>query len=281
MKSLGILGCGFVGSQVAKHFKALGWHVRGSATRHERLDEVSAICDEAMLVDSNLPLTLEPFLYDLDALIITVAPGSSKRSYVETYESTANAVSKLLPSYSRLEYVIYISSTSVYGNHEGAFVTEESPLRATTPNQQVLIEAENRLRSVKQDKHLCILRVGEIYGGAKNLDEKVRALQGSVIRGTGEHNINITHIDDISSACDFAIHYKLNGTYNLSSQEHMPRREFYEAICERLGLPRAQIIYDGDQEYQRTQKANKRVDSSKIQKLGYRFLHPTFFEAGV
>ena len=122
-KQLSILGCGWLGTAVAKYYIANGGTVKGSTTREEKVASLNGIGIDPFVFNLGTDindLAINEFLEGSDVLLIAIPPGR-KSDPLTTYPEK---IKQLLPSIPDHVKVIFISSTSVYQNTNG-IVTEE------------------------------------------------------------------------------------------------------------------------------------------------------------
>ncbi len=167
----------------------------------------------------------EPLPADTEAILIATAP-SKQDSYTTSYLALSQTVLSKLRSFSHPPQVIHISSSSVYGDHAGAFVDESSPLKNSSEQGRVLIQTEKNYLSLS---HTCILRLGQIIGPGRELEKFIDRV-GAQPFGNGNTPCNLSHIDDICSAIDFVLKKDLRGIYNVCWPQHPTRKELYEMI---------------------------------------------------
>lgn len=198
-----ILGCGYVGSRVAEKLEADAYRVgRFSRTpAHYGIYPWSGDIPE-----------------EFDTLLFAVAP-DNREGYKETYLKNAEILAK-----SHLKRIIYTSSTSVYGEHEGRLVDETSDLKASNDTTQILIDTEQTL--LNSGKSVLIFRLGEIVGPGREPGSCLKP----VMPGTGENVVNLSPINDIVNGIVFGIQNNLEGVYNLVSDFHPTRKELYQSL---------------------------------------------------
>ena len=130
--------------------------------------------------------------------------------------------------------IIFISSTSVYGDTQGA-VDENSPALPTAPNGVWLLEVENKLREYFKER-LHIIRPAGLIGGERH---PAKTLSGRTqVRG-GLDVVNLIHREDL---LNFIVHPELPALVNAVAPIHPTREEYYNSWCERLGLARIEFI---------------------------------------
>lgn len=274
--NVGILGCGYVGTVLASHLYAKGYTLHLTTTSEEKVPLLSDYAAKVHVLKTTHQAHLNHFLDQIQTLFITIAPKEGV-SYEETYLACAKALRESLKNHGKeIDFIGYTSTTSVYGHHEGEWVDELSPLHAVSPNSECLVKAEEIYQSLAtKSRKICILRLGEIYGPGRELENRVRNMSGSSLPGTGSSYCNLVHVEDIVSAFDFCMDNNLNGIYNLCNHTHMSRNNLYTSICSYYGWPAPNWDKTTSKEIF---KQNKRVKSDKIESLGFQFQHPIAFE---
>jgi nucleoside-diphosphate-sugar epimerase len=273
---IGILGCGYVGTMLASSLYEKGHSLHLTTTSQEKVIMLEDFATQVHVLKVSHSAHLGQFLDQIEALFITIAP-SQGTSYEETYLACAKAIRESLKHHGQnITFIGYTSTTSVYGHHDGAWVDETSSLHAVSPNSQCLVKAEQIYQLLQNDsRRVCILRLGEIYGPGRELEGRVRKMSGSSLPGKGSSYCNLTHVDDIVGALEFCMDHSLSGIYNLCNHTHMTRDNLYTSICRYYGWPAPN--WDKT-DSKASFKQNKRVSSSKIESLGFRFQHPFAFD---
>jgi nucleoside-diphosphate-sugar epimerase len=267
---IGILGCGYVGQAAALHWKEAGHYVTASTRKFERFSHLENIANEVcLLTEHSFPY----FIEKQKALLICVAPDAAS-DYASTYLETAKCVAKHTDRASNLQQIIYTSSTSLYGDQEGAWVDENMPIQHLDENKRILYETEQILLSTSsQNRHICILRLGEIYGPGREIEARLKRMQHQSFAGNGESYTNLIHLSDIVNALHFALTHQLQGIYNLCNDFHIKRRQFYQEICQKENIPSIQW----DPTRQSFHGGNRRVSNEKIKNAGFTFKYPYYF----
>lgn len=264
---IGIIGCGYVGQAIAAICRKHGYEISATTRHKEKISFLENFVDKVFLLNEH---NLSSFLENQDIILITVAPDNPS-NYQSTYVNTAKQVKEILKHNSSIKQLIYTSSTSVYGEHNGDWVTEISPLKPESESARLLCETEDILLSCRsQNLNVCIFRLGEIYGPGRLIEDRLERMHNQVFAGTGVSYTNIIHIADIVNAIEIALLNNLDGIFNLCNDFHVPRREFYDQLCQKKNLP--VIVWDPEKENRH--KGNKRVSNEKIKKEGMVFKHP-------
>ena len=234
MKSVAIVGLGWLGLPLALHLKELGWCVKGSKQSPDDAQKLHQLGIETYpfsLSDEmkRLPDHIRP-LFNVDALIITLPPSSfSSQQYCEYLAFLTNQAKK-----QGVQHLIFTSSTSVFPNISGQF-DESSQLSAETEMGKTLIQAEQYLFQ-SGISHCDILRLAGLIGKQRH---PVKFL-------AGKHNlkgyspVNLVHLEDCIQAIT-ALLMNPNGlrTYHLCAPIHPTRAEYYTkaAACYDLFTP--------------------------------------------
>src|SRR5688572_28409105 len=160
-----IVGCGYVGMALGAELARAGHHVFG-LKRGGDTTEMSHAGIRPILADITQPATPALIQPEFDCVVNTI---SSSKGGVEEYrrvylEGTLRLVEWL--SRAPLQSYIYTSSTSVYAQTDGSWVTEESPTEPKNETSRILVETEQALLQAVRNQSFpaIILRVAGIYG---------------------------------------------------------------------------------------------------------------------
>ncbi len=254
---ISILGCGWLGHPLAQQLIGNGYDVKGSATSPAKalLLENDGIKAHTLMLNPTIEGDIASFL-DAELLIIAIPPRAAKwgnNFHIAQMEA-------LLPylAQSKVQAIIYISSTSVYPDAQ-QLATEESPVITDSP----LVVVENLLKTLQ--KQLTIIR----FGGLMGYDRiPAKYFSGKTIN-TGEVPVNYIHRDDAIGAIRWIIeHHHWNETFNIVSPEHPIRKDVYSNNCKALGLT-LPIFTETPQDL-----PYKIISPDYfIQKTGYRFMY--------
>jgi nucleoside-diphosphate-sugar epimerase len=274
-ENIAVLGCGFVGSPLADYWQDRGHSVTGTTTSRERVASLAATLSRVVLMKGDDVAAVGSLLQGQDTLVVSVAPTGFQEAKAATYESTYLATAKnLVEGLKRspnVTQVIYLSSCSVYGDQQGDWVDETSPVSPLEYKSQVLCEAEGIILQAANDhQKVCVLRLGGIYGPGRDLVNMFGGLAGSTVPGKGDRFINWVHLDDIIGAIDFIRLNELGGIYNLVDDSRMTVREQVKLVCSRYNLPPV----DWDASSLSMQRKSVQVCNEKLKAAGYELIHP-------
>jgi len=237
-----IVGCGYVGTRLARQYLDLGLAVTGlvqSPAGVERLGAVGIPARRAPLAPDSP--TAAALLGALDgARVFHLAPPPAAGS--EDQHTRC-----LVDSFARTGHprrVVYISTTGVYGDCQGAWVDESWPARPGVDRARRRWDAEQTLRrwSAASGGELVILRVAGIYGPDRLPLERIRQGQ-PLVRPQESPFSNRIHVDDLVAACVAAMERGRPGAvYNACDDAPSTMTDYFLAIADAAGLPRPPLI---------------------------------------
>jgi nucleoside-diphosphate-sugar epimerase len=265
-----IIGCGYIGTEVATIWKKKGYHLTTTTRHPDRLEALSRVSQKSLIIKGNDELELTELLHENDVIVVAVGADSPEH-YESAYLNTAQIIRHLASEMDTPRHLIYTSTTSVYGDHQGQWVDETSPLQTTSDQGKILIEAERHYLSLSEmGWRVSLLRMAEIYGPGRELSKRVKQLEGHVLPGIGDHYTNMIHKNDCAHAIDYVLRHHLEGIYNLADDAHPTRKELYDALSHKFQLP----LVEWDPSHPSLHTGNKRISNHKIKAEGFAFLHP-------
>ncbi len=285
MKRL-IIGCGYLGQRVAERWLTAGDQVSAltrTAENAARLRELGMIPVVGDVLQSETLVQLP----EVDTVLWAVGwDRASGKSQHEIYvNGLENGLRQLAGRCSRL---IYISSTSVYGQSAGEWIDETSPCEPTQPNGQVCLSAENLIRNLELavgSPRGVILRLSGIYGPGRLLSRVASLQQGEPLTGNPQSWLNLVHVDDAAEAVLCATQAVNPGTLNLiSDDEPLSRLTYYSELARLVDAPSPRFEDDTSSgevraTVGRTAGLNKRCRNTLArQTLKWTLRFPTFRE---
>ena len=228
LKQLGILGCGWLGTQLALRINSKSWMVKVTRTSENgtfALTEKGLHSFRILLSENSLEGDLE-FFDNLDKLVVSIPPKrdeakgfSRKISHLINYLETKNNCS-----------IIFLSSTSVYGKKEGVF-DETRTLSPETESSKELVESEKIILASSFPS--VIVRLGGLVGEDRNpifqLHKKIVPNPNGII--------NFIHQKDaVEGIFKLITTPKIEGVFNLVSPHHPKRRNYYLYMAKKYAL---------------------------------------------
>ena len=277
-----IVGCGYVGLELGKELVRQGHQVYGL----RRNDRAASTLRDAGLVpvtaDITLPETVNTIPAEYDWVVCCVsATGGGPERYREVYvNGLGNLVAWL--AVRPPQKFVYTSSTSVYGQTDGAIVDETSPTEPAEETGQILLEAEYLLLAAASEREFpaVILRAAGIYGPARGYWLKQFLGGEARLEGRGERILNMVHRDDVVGATIAALQLGRRGEiYNLVDDEPVTQLACFEWLSEKLARPLPPGAPSSGAERRKRGLTSKRVSNRKLKsELQYRLKYPTFRE---
>ena len=269
MTKLSILGCGWLGLPLAKALLKNGFSVKGSTTTESKLSELKADGIDPYLVtlDSEKTAdTIEDFLSRSTILIINIPPqlrGKNSDTNTKNEKVFVQKIKTLIPSLekSTIENVLFVSSTSVYGE-TSASITEETIAKPDTESGKQILEVESLLQNNSSFK-TTILRFGGLIGEDRN---PTKFMAGKTNLENPETPINFIHQEDcIGIILKIIATDSWNEIYNGVSPFHPTRETYYTQKATELVLPLPQFDHSKP-------STKKLILSDKVENvLGYQF----------
>jgi nucleoside-diphosphate-sugar epimerase len=273
MKRVVIFGCGFVGARAALLFAEGGWDVTGITRSPASAEKLAQEPYRVLPCDIADPAALAGALelHDADAVITAVSSGrGGEEAYRQVYlRGLENIIESLNPA-----RVLFVSSTSVYAQNDGSWVTEESPAEPVSPTSRVLRQAEELALSHGGQ----VARLAGIYGPGRSVLLRKFLDGAATIEGDGQRHINQIHADDAAGALFHLIGHDLShGIYNVADDQPVTQLACYEWLSAALAMP---LPPRGPVDLARKRGVtNKRVSNRKLRELGWSLQYPTFQEA--
>ncbi len=272
VKTISVLGCGWFGLPLAVRLVRSGFQVNGSTTTPEkrRLMNEHGIAD--YLISLNPGLQAEPdagSFFDADAVILNIPPGRKNPHTASRYRLMLDNLMPHLTS-SAVSLVIFVSSTSVYGDDGKVVFEEDAGKGELSESGSVLLEAEKTLMS-KSEFATTILRFGGLYGNDRH---PARYLSGRSGLNNPEGPVNLVHLEDCIRVTERIIRKQTaNEIFNVVCDEHPNRKTYYTEMCRRLGLKKPQFDAQSESDTWK-QVSNKKLKSE----LGYAFKYASPYE---
>ena len=279
---VGILGCGYVGLELARQLRERH-DVVGVRRSPEGIDAVEATGAAAVRADVTDPDDLAA-VPDVDSLVFAASSGgrgaaAAERVYVDGLRTAIEAFGA---RESPPERLVYTSSTGVYGDHDGAFVDEDTQLDPTTEKTRVLAEAERIARELAPEYGIDggVARFAGLYGPDRYRLE--RYLEGPVTEGY----LNMIHRADAAGIVRFMLESTDSELLVAVDDEPVDKWAFADWLADECGVDappkrtKAERLDDAglSEAARRRILTSKRCSNDRVRELGYEFRYPTYRE---
>lgn len=270
-RNVSILGCGWLGTELAKTLLSEGYQVKGSTTSEDKISQLEELGIDTYLIDlSQVIHSFDTAFFQSDTLIINIPPGRRDPEVHINYPSRikkALAVAKA----NSIKHVLLVSSTGVYRSRRAhapdwnfPSYTDENP-NAEGKSPQALATAEGYLDNAFGNNG-TILRFGGLVGGDRLAG---RFLAGKKNLKNGAAPVNMIHRDDCVDIIRAILEQNAWGKkYNATAEVHPSRKAFYTAQANKHGFECPKFLNETE--------AEGKIVSNAIFKdeLRYTFLHP-------
>ncbi len=259
-------GLGYTARVLAAERKEQGWRIAGTCRDAADAAELTALGYEVHAFDDAAALA------GTTHLLSSVPPGRDGDPVLRRH---GDAIARL----PNLRWIGYLSTTGVYGDRDGDWVDEDSPLRPTGARGRSRVAAEAGWRALSQPAHL--FRLAGIYGPGRNALETVRRGRAHRIVKPGQVFSRI-HVDDIAAVLRASMSTPSPGTaYNVCDDEAAPPQDVITFACDLLAVAPPPRIAFAEAELSEMARGfyrdNKRVSNRRIKdELGISLRWPNY-----
>jgi nucleoside-diphosphate-sugar epimerase len=217
------LGHGYTAQALARVLLPLGWQVTGTVRDPAAMARVAA----TGVTPVSWPCDLTPLLAQATHVLASAAPDGTGDPFLNAQAATLAA--------SRPVWMGYLSTTGVYGDHQGAWVDEDTALAPTTQRGRWRVQAERQWQGTGLPLH--VFRLAGIYGPGRGPFEKVRDGTARRIIKPGQVFSRI-HVDDIAQVLAASMAAPSPGAiYNVCDDDPAPPEDVLSYAAHLLGLP--------------------------------------------
>ncbi len=268
------LGHGYSARALARLMIPEGWTVIGTTRSDEKAEALRAERVEPVVWPG---ADLAPHLDRATHLLTSVAPDPDGDPVL------AALAQPIADRAAQFHWVGYLSTTGVYGDRDGDWVDEDSPLEPSTRRGRQRVEAEAAWQALSADAGLPlhIFRLAGIYGPGRGPFEKVKRGTARRIIKPGQVFSRI-HVDDIARVLKASIaHPCPRRIYNLCDDDPAPPQDVIAHAATLLSLPLPPEVSFEDAELSPMARSfyaeSKRVRNDRIKdELGVRLLYPDY-----
>lgn len=270
MANILIVGCGDIGIPLGEQLSTVGHQVWGLRRSRELAAPIQTI-----RADVCRPETLSE-LGDLavDYVVVTLTPaGFTDQAYQSVYVQGLKNLLAALANPAAIKQLLFVSSTSVYAQSEGQWVSEDSAAEPDSFSGRRLLEAEQLLADCNISH--SVVRFAGIYGPGRNrLIEQVKSLQGCA--PSPELFTNRIHRDDCVGLLAHLISLDQQGQplqrcYIGVDSEPVPLWTVKQWLAEQLGIDASLLSRQ-----QVHRRSSKRCSNKRMLASGYQLLYPSY-----
>ncbi|MBF5095919.1 SDR family oxidoreductase [Azospirillum sp. INR13] len=233
-----VFGPGYSARVFADALRADGWRIAATCRSEEKKAELEAQGIEAFLFDRGRPLAdAKAALAGTTHLLVSIPPDAKGDPVLDQH-------ARDLADLRTLDWGGYLSTTGVYGDTGGEWVSEAAWLKPTGERQKRRVEAErgwlNLYRQYGVPMHL--FRLAGIYGPGRSAIDSVRDGTARRVDKPGQVFCRI-HVDDIATTLRASMaRPTLGAVYNVADDLPSPSHEVVEYACRLLGVEPPPLI---------------------------------------
>jgi nucleoside-diphosphate-sugar epimerase len=272
------LGLGYSARALVSRIRGRATEIVGTTRSEEKADDLCRSGIRGLVADDS---AYSPVLGDAirsaTHIVVSAAPGAGGDPFLAHYErDVAHA--------ERLEWIGYLSTIGVYGDHDGAWIDERAACRPTNDRGEWRLEAEARWSALghRMQVPVGIFRLAGIYGPGRN---QLRALADGKARRVVKPGqvFNRIHVEDIAHTLEAAIERPAARVYNVTDDEPAPPQDVVMYAAELMGVEPPPAIAFEEAEMSPMARSFwgdvKRVSNRRIrEELGVSLDYPTYRE---
>ncbi len=264
-------GHGYSAQALARRLLPLGWTIYGTTRDTAKAERLRTHGVRPILWGDDSAINA---LKSASHMLVSAGPDGQGDPTLNRYRDHIAQMA------GHLDWVGYLSTTGVYGDHHGAWVDEQTPLAPTTRRGQLRKEAEEAWQAIP-DLPLHIFRLAGIYGPGRGPFQKLREGTARRIIKPGQIFSRI-HVEDIATVLTASIARPDPGAiYNVCDDDPAPPQDVIGHAAELLGLPLPPEIPFDEAELSPMARSfyaeSKRVSNARIRKdLGATLSYPSY-----
>lgn len=277
MSRLFCFGLGYSAETLARRLATKGWSIAGTARDLGNIDRLRGqryeVCRFAGEPGN---AELAAALAGTTHLLLSIPPGTDGDPVLRHYRDPVASLSKL-------DWIGYLSTVGVYGNHAGAVVDETTMPRPNNQRTKARVVAESDWLAFGGEigRPTQIFRLAGIYGPGRSALDKLKAGTARRIIKPGQV-FNRIHVEDIASVLEASITRPRAGAiYNVADDEPAPPEEVIDYGAELLGMEPPPEVSFGEAELSPMARSfygdSRRISNALIKsELGVRLAYPTY-----
>jgi len=269
MPRLLIAGCGYLGQAVAELLIVNGWEVEGWTNSTDSAQSLSTKAYPVLAVDVSQADQVLARKGDFDTVIHCASTrGGDTDSYQRIYfDGAQNLIQRFGSS-----RILFTSSTSVYAQKSGEWVTEESPAEPKHESATILREAEDLVLANRG----TVIRLGGIYGPGRSALLRKYLSGDAIFDSENDRFVNQIHREDAAVAIRLLLNRQESPgeIYNVVDDHPILQSECYRWLAAKLNRP---LPAAGRSTSKRKRgDSNKRVSNAKLREIDWTPRYPNF-----
>ena len=273
-----IFGFGYTAKFMCQKFSKKNWEVFCTTRFKEKAKEIKSLNATPIFFDDEEKI--ESVLSKNSYILSTAPPENSKDPVVENYGHLLKKNSE------RVKWAGYLSTTSVYGDKKGEWVTEDTELEPNLERSISRVAAENSW--IKLGENLLIktviFRLAGIYGPGRSLVDRLMKDEDVYIVDKPAHLFNRIHVEDIVGVVEKAMSSSSKTKiFNLSDDlpaTQLDVAKFAASLlkknCPEIVSLNSEMVSEMAKSFY---KEEKKVSNKKLKdELGYKLVFPSFKE---
>ena len=213
---------------------------------------------------------------EADYILLSIAPINGNDIVIKNFKNyfTSN----------KFKWITYLSATSVYGDHKGEWVNENSETKPTSSNgiERLNVEKQWMELATKFDLPFQIFRLSGIYSNQYNILKRLKSGEAKIINKKN-HFFSRIHVEDIANILFSSLNnLKKKEIYNISDNQPASSEEVAMYGVKLLGTDKPKTIEINEIESEMLKnfyKDSKKVDNKKMKEFfNYKLKYPTYIE---
>jgi nucleoside-diphosphate-sugar epimerase len=281
MDTMNIVCFGF--GQVAKNFikkiNSENLKINLTVTSREKSEKKSfdnLVYESLQFSESSFDKRLIENLKYSSHILASIAPVNGEDIVVKNFKNIFDN--------NKIKWITYLSATSVYGNHNGDWVNENSKTNPTSANGIARLNAEKSWLDLteKQNLPLQILRLSGIYSNQNNILARLKTGNVKIIDKKNQFFSRI-HVEDITNVLFKSLQkFKSKEIYNVSDDKPTTSEEIILYGSKLLNIEKPKVVDLSTIESEMVKnfyKDSKKVNNKKMKEFfNYKLMYPTYLE---
>ncbi|BDD12269.1 NAD(P)-dependent oxidoreductase (plasmid) [Fulvitalea axinellae] len=264
MKYVSILGCGWLGTPLAKQLLDSGYRVKGSTTDSEKFKELERIGVKPYKINLSPEINSD---YDQDffeaTTLFVMFPPDTREDIDDYFPYQFECLMNLIHR-SPIQHIVFISSSCIYPSLNNV-VTERDAINPETKKGKALMRVE-RMLQMEPDFTVTVVRMSEVYGEGRHPGAY---LSGKKNIPNGRAPVNLIHQADAVNVLQRVLETPSckGEVINVCAPGHPTREEFYRKAAVDGGFSAPVFLDEPVRSYNviSTEKLNRLVN--------YKFIH--------